>query len=160
MAAGPTGPDPHAAMDPTRPAPQVQAPPPPPPEQRFDRGQPHPQAVDPYARPAHDPNYPQDPNYYGPPAHDRAAEAAAFARRHIRTPETKEFFKTSEFLVWGVTFLAVLIAGAASDTFDGSRIWIAASVLSAAYILSRGIAKAGTSRAEPEGRHWGHDHQS
>src|SRR4051794_41629008 len=79
MAGPPTGPGP-SPHDPTTPlvppgAPGAYAPP----EQRFDR-------------PAH-----YDPYDAGP---DRAAEAAAFARRHIRTPETKEFFKTSEFFVW------------------------------------------------------------
>jgi hypothetical protein len=123
--------------------PQAGGPPvyaPPPPEQRFERGS-YPPGYDQYGQPEH---------------HDRAAEAAAFARRHIRTPETKEFFKTSEFMVWALTFLAVMIAGATSDVFDGGRIWVCATVLSAAYVLSRGIAKAGTHRAEPEHRSdWG-----
>jgi hypothetical protein len=131
--------------DPTIPAgtPPVYAPPP---DQRFDR-----QAAPPPYPPGHDP-------YAQQRGHDYAAEAAEFSRRHIRTPETKEFFKTSEFFVWGLTFLAILIAGAASDTFDGSRIWITAAVVSAAYILSRGIAKAGARRGDPES-HWGHDHR-
>jgi hypothetical protein len=106
------------------------------PDQRFDR-------------PAYPPAYDQG---YGGGGHDRGAEAAAFARRHLRTPETKEFFKTSEFFVWALTFVAVLIAGAVSDNFDSWRVWLFATILSATYMLSRGIAKSGSRRGEPEGR--------
>ena len=104
------------------------------PDQRFDR--------DPHAYPAG----------YDPHGHDRAAEAAEFARRHIRTPETKEFFKTSEFGVWVLTAILLGIAAATSDAFDGGRMWLYFTIASAAYILSRGIAKAGTRRGEPDGR--------
>lgn len=142
MAAGPMGPG-----GPTEPTAPLGAPPPgyaPDPAQRFDRPPAYPPGYD-YGQ--------QQPGYdYGqqPPGRDRAAEAAAFARRHLRTPETKEFFKTSEFYVWALTFLMVLIAGAASATFDGARVWIAATVISAAYVLSRGISKAGARRGRPE----------
>ena len=117
----------------------------PPPEQRFDRGGQYPPGYDPYA------------HAQGGGGHDRAAEAAAFARRHIRTPETKEFFKTSEFMIWALTALLLGIAAAASEQLDGGRMWGYLAGVSAAYILSRGIAKAGTRRGDPE-RHFGHDH--
>lgn len=156
MTAGPTGPGgPGMAGDPTMPAhPGAGAPPvyAPPPEQRFDRGQPqqYPPGYDPYGQP---------PQGQHQPGHDRAAEAAAFARKHIRTPETKEFFKTSEFMIWALTVVVLVIAGAASEQFDGGRVWLYFTIASAAYIVSRGIAKAGTRRGEPE-KHWGHDHQA
>src|SRR4051794_3983129 len=87
--------------------------------------------------------------------HDRAAEAAAFARRHIRTPETKEFFKTSEFAVWALTLIMLFVAAATSDALDGGRMWLYATIASAAYILSRGIAKS-AARRDPEHRgDWG-----
>jgi len=146
MAAGPAGPgnpgDPTMPAHPGAGAPPVYAPPP---EQRFDRGQ---------------QQYPPQ-GYYGGDGgggHDRAAEAAAFARKHIRTPETKEFFKTSEFMIWALTCILLGIAAATSDAFDGGRMWLYLTIASAAYILSRGIAKAGTRRGDAE-RHWGHDHQ-
>lgn len=155
MAAGPAGP--AGPGDPTLPAnPMPGHPMPahpaqpgyaPGPDQRFDRGAPaqYPPGYDAYA--------PQ------PQGHDRAAEAAAFARRHIRTPETKEFFKTSEFMVWALTAIALLIAGAASEQFDGGRVWLYFTIASAAYIVSRGLAKAGTRRGDPES-HRGHDHNA
>jgi hypothetical protein len=79
-----------------------------------------------------------------------ADQAAEFARRHIRTPETKEFFKTSEFLVWLLTAACVLIAGLAADDYGATTAWTLVTALSFAYIVSRGIAKSGTRRADPE----------
>jgi hypothetical protein len=71
--------------------------------------------------------------------------------RHVKTPETKEFFKTSEFVVWGLTVIGILIAavvvseGNGAD-FPASRAWLYVAIVSGAYIVSRGIAKAGTRR--------------
>ena len=82
-----------------------------------------------------------------------ASQAMATVGRHVKTPETKEFFKTSEFLVWLLTVAAILIAAAiiggddnARDAFGASHAWTLVAVLSFAYIISRGIAKAGTRR--------------
>jgi hypothetical protein len=154
MTAGPAGPGgPGGPTDPTMPlhpgagAPPVYAPPP---EQRFDRTEPQPYP------PGYGPGgYPEQ----GPSMQDRAADMAASARRAVRTPETKEFFKTSEFMVWALTLLMVVIAGATAEAFDAGRVWLYVSIVSAAYIVSRGLAKAGTSRGKPES-HWGHDHQA
>lgn len=115
-------------------------------------------------------NYPQQPGQ-APPAQgapvqggyppqgpgdglqQRAGDAAATLGRHVKTPETKEFFKTSEFLVWALTVLAVLIAGTvigdnggADDNLKGNQVWTLVTAASIAYILSRGISKAGTRR--------------
>jgi hypothetical protein len=68
------------------------------------------------------------------------------ARRHIRTPETKEFFKTSEFVIWFVTIVGILIAGAISENLFSNLVWILITATSFAYIVSRGIAKAGAKR--------------
>ena len=94
--------------------------------------------------------YAQQPQYGaqsqgGPGAGERAADFA----RSIRTPETKPFFKTSEFLVWALTVLAVLIAGAVEGGDDGgggfgaTTVWTLVTVISFAYVISRGISKAG-----------------
>jgi hypothetical protein len=72
-------------------------------------------------------------------------------RRHIRTPETKEFFKTSEFAVWFVTIVGILIAGAISENLFSNLVWILITATSFAYIVSRGIAKAGAKRGWGEG---------
>jgi hypothetical protein len=74
-----------------------------------------------------------------------------FARRHLRTPETKEFFKSSEFAIWLITAIGVLIAGLSADDIEPSLVWTLITVLSFAYIISRGIAKSGT-------KHHDHDH--
>lgn len=63
--------------------------------------------------------------------------------------ETKAFAKTSEFLVWVVTVAAVLIACYLVDTFDAYDAWRFVTYLSIGYMISRGLAKAG-SRAPRE----------
>src|SRR4051795_3178279 len=100
---------------------------------------------------------------YGPPGHyqqhdggpgfgDRASQAMTNIGRHVKTPETKEFFKTSEFGVWLFTVVALVIAGAVidasshNDVMRADLVWKLVAGISAVYILSRGIAKAGTRR--------------
>jgi hypothetical protein len=63
--------------------------------------------------------------------------------------ETKPFFLTSEFLTLLVTAVALAIAMAVSDVFDGNRGWTLIAGVAAAYIVSRGIAKAGTRDPNP-----------
>ena len=58
--------------------------------------------------------------------------------------ETKPFFLTSEFLTLVAGVAAVAIAMAVSDVLDANRGWLLITALAVAYILSRGIAKAGT----------------
>jgi hypothetical protein len=66
--------------------------------------------------------------------------------------ETKPFFLTSEFLTLIGTIVAVAIAMAVSDLLDAGRGWILITILSTGYILSRGIAKAGTKDPNPQER--------
>jgi hypothetical protein len=58
--------------------------------------------------------------------------------------ETKPFFLTSEF--WGSIALIVglAIAAGTSDDIDARLFWILATAVTAAYVISRGIAKSGT----------------
>lgn len=63
--------------------------------------------------------------------------------------ETKPFFLTSEFLTLVGTIAALAIAMAVSDVFDGNRGWTLITAIAAAYVLSRGIAKAGTRDPNP-----------
>jgi hypothetical protein len=63
--------------------------------------------------------------------------------------ETKPFFLTSEFLTLIGTIAALAIAMAVSDVFDGNRGWTLITGIAAAYVLSRGIAKAGTRDPNP-----------
>lgn len=106
-------------------------------------GPPYPPQGQPVAPQAPPAAYP--PQGYG----DGQSGPAAFAHdvaRHIRTPETKEFFKTSEFAVWLVTVAALLIAGLAAGNFFSHQVWPLVTGISAAYILSRGLSKAGAKR--------------
>jgi hypothetical protein len=77
-------------------------------------------------------------------------DAGAMARRYVHTPETKEFFRTSEFLVWFLLTAAVLLSAAIHENFDAPDAWPLAIGLSAAYIISRGVAKSGSRRGDPE----------
>ena len=74
------------------------------------------------------------------------AEFAAYVERLISTRETKEFFRTSEFSLWFVAVIGALFAAAISANFDAADAWSAIALLTAGYILSRGLAKAGTAR--------------
>ena len=58
--------------------------------------------------------------------------------------ETRWALLTTEF--WAMLLLSavILIAAAASDSFDDNRAWTLVTIIGAAYILSRGIAKSGT----------------
>ena len=98
--------------------------------------------------------YQQQPpaGYYPDQGGNGLHDAAQAARRSVRTPETKAFYRTSEFLLWFVMTAAVLIASALNDTFDAEQVWPAVMFLTSAYILSRGIAKSGSRRGEPEAR--------
>jgi hypothetical protein len=58
--------------------------------------------------------------------------------------ETKPFFLTSEFAAALLAVVALAITAAASESIDAWRFWLLASGITAAYLLSRGIAKSGT----------------
>jgi hypothetical protein len=74
--------------------------------------------------------------------------------------ETKSAFKTTEFWIWLIVSVAILIASAVVDDhgegqtgFGADRAWSYVALVTTAYILSRGIAKAGVRKPdhdEPE----------
>jgi len=86
----------------------------------------------------------------GPGLGERASEAAHNFQRQWRTSETKPFYKTSEFMVWLFSVVSVLIAaavvdgGGQADVLRADRAWGMVIAISAVYIISRGISKAGT----------------
>jgi hypothetical protein len=81
--------------------------------------------------------------------------ASRFARQHLRTGETKEFFKTSEFFVTVIGVAALIISAAVQDNFDAHGMWRLVTALLIAYVLSRGIAKAGSDKREGRTRNGG-----
>jgi hypothetical protein len=64
--------------------------------------------------------------------------------------ETKPSFKTTEFIVYVVSVLAVLIASLVVDVNDdGQRFsayqgWFLVTLLTIGYLISRGLAKSGS----------------
>ena len=65
------------------------------------------------------------------------------------TTETKPFFLTSEFLAFLLAVAAILIAVWQAENFEAPRAWLYVTIVAAAYIVSRGIAKAGTRDPNP-----------
>ena len=58
--------------------------------------------------------------------------------------ETKWALLTTEFWAMVGLIVAVLIAAAISDSLNDVRAWTLVAVIGTGYIVSRGIAKAGT----------------
>jgi hypothetical protein len=58
--------------------------------------------------------------------------------------ETRPSARTSEFFVLIVSSLAVIIAAYLDDAFNVEPGWTLFAVLATGYMISRGIAKAGT----------------
>ena len=69
----------------------------------------------------------------------------------VRSNETKAAFKTTEFIVYVVAVIGVLIASfvfsttnAHEDYFRADRAWFFVVLLSIGYMVSRGLAKSGS----------------
>jgi hypothetical protein len=58
--------------------------------------------------------------------------------------ETKPFYLTSEFMVTALMTISLFIASMVVDDVDSRLAWILGVGLVGAYVVSRGIAKAGT----------------
>jgi len=80
--------------------------------------------------------------------------------------ETKSALKTTEFYAWLVVSIAILIAAAVTDDgYDGQRFgadhaWLYVAVVTAAYIVSRGIAKSGVRKPDHDEDHRDHNGRS
>jgi hypothetical protein len=69
------------------------------------------------------------------------------------TTETKQAFKTTEFWAMAAIVAGILIAswvvddggGGDGDAFPAVRAWLYVAIVASAYIVSRGLAKAGSS---------------
>ena len=64
--------------------------------------------------------------------------------------ETKPSFKTTEFFAMVGVIAAILIASAAADNFDAPRAWTLVAAVAIGYMVSRGLAKAGSSHVEDD----------
>ena len=69
------------------------------------------------------------------------------------TTETKQAFKTTEFWAFLAILAGLFIAGIIADADEGSqvdgfgadKVWLYAVILTGAYLISRGLAKSGSS---------------
>jgi hypothetical protein len=77
---------------------------------------------------------------------DRAGRVDTPARR--LSTETKAAFKTTEFFAYVAVLVGILIAAAIVDNADGGfgarQAWLYATILTVGYMVSRGLAKAGS----------------
>jgi hypothetical protein len=64
--------------------------------------------------------------------------------------ETKNAFKTTEFVAMVGVIAAILIAAWVSDSLDDVRAWTLVAAVSIGYMISRGLAKSGTKYAGSE----------
>jgi hypothetical protein len=85
-------------------------------------------------------------------ADDPDTRGALASRNRIRrlSTETKAAFKTTEFFSYLAVLAGILIAGAVVDSSDaggyGARqVWLYATILTVGYMVSRGLAKSGSS---------------
>jgi hypothetical protein len=81
---------------------------------------------------------------------ERRPVAAPAPRVAHDVDETKLSFKTTEFWAMVGLIAAILIASAVSDSLDDVRAWTLVAAVGIGYMLSRGLAKSGTT-------HSGHD---
>jgi len=90
----------------------------------------------------------------GPRAGTRESSPTERARkvsRHLPS-ESKLAPLTSEFWVFAVVCVAVLLAGLLSGgdygALNADQVWLYVTILTSAYLLSRGLAKFGVQREE------------
>src|SRR3954449_7884674 len=76
---------------------------------------------------------------------------ASRVNRAVRGGETKAFYKTTEFIVFVIATVGVLLASflvkaadGHSDYFQADEAWLYVVILSVGYMVSRGLAKSGT----------------
>ena len=66
------------------------------------------------------------------------------------TDETKHSLKTTEFWAMAGLIVAILAASAYSDSLGDVRAWTLVAAIGIGYMISRGLAKAGTKYAAGE----------
>jgi len=85
-------------------------------------------------------------------ARGSSARGVGQATRRLAT-ETKQAFKTTEFWAMAAIIAAILISAAlikggdtgnGTDEFIARQAWLYVSIVTGAYLLSRGLAKAGS----------------
>jgi hypothetical protein len=80
----------------------------------------------------------------------RMTSAAPASRRPY--DETKASFLTTEFYAMVGVIVALLIAAKVSDSFGDVRAWTLVSAVAIGYMVSRGLAKAGSTHITNDDR--------
>ena len=90
-------------------------------------------------------------NADAPNAHGAAIDAPRTQVTTRRGDETKAFYKTTEFMVFIVATVGVLLASyvvqatdGRDDYFQADKAWLYIVILSVGYMVSRGLAKSGS----------------
>jgi hypothetical protein len=83
--------------------------------------------------------------------HDTRRAVTPRSRMRRLTTETKAAFKTTEFYAFLAVLAGLLIAGntiegkdGGADYFAADKIWLYVTLLTIGYMVSRGLAKAGS----------------
>lgn len=89
----------------------------------------------------------------GRPRSETSVRTPAYDRDETKLSldETKLSFKTTEFYAMAGVIVAILAASAISDSLGDVRAWTLVAGVAAAYIISRGLAKAGSSYGGEQG---------
>jgi hypothetical protein len=97
----------------------------------------------------------------------RSGNDTGVVRNRLRGEETKPSFKTTELIVYVLAVLGVLIAsnmvgdGAnndGGDYFAADKAWWYITLLTIGYMVSRGLAKAGSRSSDTDPRTDSHNH--
>jgi hypothetical protein len=75
---------------------------------------------------------------------ERARKGTSLHVSDRTTDETKNAFKTTEFIAMVGVIGAILIASAVSDSLGDVRAWTLVAAVAIGYMISRGLAKSGT----------------
>jgi hypothetical protein len=80
---------------------------------------------------------------------DTLGSTRARSTTERRTTETKAAFKTTEFMAYLAVLAGILIAGLVIDDagaggFGAQKVWLYSTILTVGYMISRGLAKAGS----------------
>jgi di/tricarboxylate transporter len=75
---------------------------------------------------------------------DRKAQATEVRRIERPWSETKASLKTTELMVLALAVIGVFLAGMMDDSVNTETTWTLITALAVGYMLSRGLAKAGS----------------
>ncbi len=74
--------------------------------------------------------------------------AARFARQRLGSPEARRLFGRSEFVLTICGAVLLILAAAIQQNFDAPQMWTLFTLLFVGYVVSRGIAKAGSDKSD------------